>query len=295
MNIQLEFEKMYIPLNTAISHAEKLKTNLLSDQISRQTKIWEFTIKPKPKQIEQTQGVVKKEVPKTHFVIGNPKIPNYDHGDQISLEKPLHFILGDTSSIDSNSSYHSSSQSPVKTSLQNINESVEPELKNEDKKDTNNLNVSKENITPNFQIGGLTSISLNVNNLPNPNPPLHNENVINKTKLEEKIEKPIPVCKENSNNENKNIKTESNGNKIINKNDVNNHTENIIPNLEIKFSLNENNKNTDDKISIENNQNIEKPNLKIISDISSLTLFPNFQIGAPAMDIINDNKTLRYE
>lgn len=174
---------MSTPLSTAFEQTEIIKSNLLSDQIARQTKIWEFTIKPKVKPIEQSQydqnklnntdqlktdtnsihssnvineinetsnvndknieianctkleaNIVKTELVheakdlnnidkksnksldkiksieqptmnslrcqgelKPNFQIGNQSIPSIDYGESISLEKPLHFILGEIS------------------------------------------------------------------------------------------------------------------------------------------------------------------------------------------------------
>lgn len=111
VDIEKELEKIATPMKTAIEHIEKYYQELKSDHTTRQSKIWDFTIKQKNKSKTQDSN-------KPNFMIGNPKIPCEEYYCKpITLDKPLHFILGDTkqnlSSIESCSSFHSTEDSPV--------------------------------------------------------------------------------------------------------------------------------------------------------------------------------------
>lgn len=220
---------MYLPLNTAIAHAEKLKSSLFADHISRQTKIWELTIKPKPKK-ETTPILNKKETPKLNFILGNPKIPKYDCGEPISLEKPLHFILGDTSSMESSSSYHSFNNNPLLHENDYAKSEKEPE---ECKMEESHATT----MAPNFKIGGPTSVLLTTS---------------------------FENFKTNSSHSKKDVETLQNERKTVS----------LV-----------NGQNRNDNSSFSNKMKERIP----------LSYHPNFKIGAPAADLIKDNKMLRYE
>ena len=142
------------PLNLALEHIEKYKTELQTDHLARQAKIWEFTIKQKPK---------KEPEIKPNFQIGNTNKPD-DYGTPISLEKPLHFILGDVknnSSLESNASFHSANNSLDKNSL-----GSKPKVENTEPCNNNNNAVAKSKITikmPKFAIGEPISDMINYN------------------------------------------------------------------------------------------------------------------------------------
>lgn len=119
LDIEKELEKIGAPMKSATEHIEKYQQELISDHMSRQSKIWDFTIKQKTKTKTQDSAPHK-----PNFLIGNPKIPCETYNSKaIALDKPLHFILGDTkqnlSSIESYSSLHST-DSPVNSDTDKI-------------------------------------------------------------------------------------------------------------------------------------------------------------------------------
>ncbi|GLV48609.1 I-kappaB kinase beta [Carabus blaptoides fortunei] len=111
-SLETELDKLIPPLNSAMEHIEQYQKEFLADHLARQTKIWEFTIKQKLKSTNTETS--ESAEPKPVFLLGNPVKSNDDYGPPVSLDKPLHFILGDGkhSSIESNSSYHSTSELP---------------------------------------------------------------------------------------------------------------------------------------------------------------------------------------
>lgn len=158
INIENELEKLISPLNLAMEHIEQYKKELMSDHITRQTKIWEFTIKQKLKSNNTDTATSEISEQKPVFLLGNAVKSKDDYGTPISLDKPLHFILGDVkhSSMESNSSYHSTCESPIPPKNYGENILLEP--------DTNTVNNTPINIQNSVELYKFTSTSLAANN-----------------------------------------------------------------------------------------------------------------------------------
>lgn len=174
LDIERELEKMSTPINTAMQHIDKLKTDLQNDHITRQTKIWEFTIKPKQTSNIKSTENIKKEEPKANFKIGNNSLTEVDYGEPLSLDKPLHFILGDTNNLNEKENHSPNVKENIQK--QNIVDSTENTnlISNDDSIKTDNSskelsNEAKTNvngqrkIVPDFQIGAPASVIISNN------------------------------------------------------------------------------------------------------------------------------------
>lgn len=273
VDIDHEIEKMQHPVKSANEHIEKYRLELMADHLSRQTKIWEFTIKNKQPKHKNAPDTMK-----AHFNIGNSKQNEY--GTPISLEKPLHFILGDSrqnSSMESNSSYHSLSPVPPFRS-----------------------NSDKENV----QIIPNTKIVQNINNEIKTLKNKTESRVVTQTNGNVKTNEVVKINETMKTNGTIKINDTIKTNESAKTNEEKVKTNETVKTNEERVKTNEERVKTNEGRVKTNEEILQKTTANQCNNMNSLVsaekqmislVLPNFAVGQPASVIIQENLSLLHE